>query len=120
MQGEGGDLRGRIGLAVGLDPGVAVRGLGDLVGDELLVLFHHRVVVAPADQALGRLADEPLALFGERHNRGRRAHTLSILDDFWSGAFHHGNAGIGCAEIDADDLAHRLYILPRYGGSAGP
>ncbi len=77
LQDEGGDLRGRIGLAVGLDPGVAVRGLDDLVGDELLVLLDHRVVVAAADQALdredglfrigdrlalGRLADEPLAI----------------------------------------------------------
>ena len=54
LQDEGGDLRGRIGLAVGLDPGVAVAGAYDLVGDKLLVLLHHRVVVAAADQALDR------------------------------------------------------------------
>ena len=54
LQDEGGDLRGRIALAVDLDPGVAVAGLADLVGDELLVLLHHRVVVAAADQALDR------------------------------------------------------------------
>ena len=35
-----------------LDPGVAVVGAHDLVGDEALVLLDHRVVVAAADQAL--------------------------------------------------------------------
>ena len=34
------------------DPGVAVVGLDDLVGNELLVLLDHRIVVAAADQAL--------------------------------------------------------------------
>ena len=96
LQDEGGDLRGRIGLAVRLDPGVAVAGLDDLVGDELLVLLDHRVVVAPADQALdredglfrigdrlalGRLADEPLAVVGECDDRGRGARAFRVLDD---------------------------------------
>ena len=80
LQDECGNLRRRIGPAFDLDPGVAVRGAHDLVGDELLVLVHHRVVVAPADQALdredgtlgigdrlalGRLADEPFAVVSE-------------------------------------------------------
>src|SRR5713226_4829584 len=52
LQDERRDLRGRILLAVGLDPGVAVRGADDLVGNELLVLLHHRIVIAPADQSL--------------------------------------------------------------------
>ena len=97
LQDEGGDLRGRIGLAVGLDPGVAVGGLDDLVGDELLVLLDHRVVVAAADQALhreegslgighrlalGGLADEALAIIAERDDRRRRAHAFGVLDDF--------------------------------------
>ena len=121
LQDEGGDLRGRIALAVGLDPGVAIRCLGDLVGDELLVLLHHRVVVAPADQALdredglfrigdrlalGRLADETLAVVGEGDDRRRGAHAFGVLDDFRRLAFHDGDARIGGAEVDADDLAH--------------
>ena len=121
LKNEGGDLRGRIGLAVRLDPGVAVRGPGDLVGDELLVLLDHRVVVAPADQALdredglfrigdrlalGRLADETLAVVGEGDDRRRRAHAFGVLDDFRRFAFHDGDARIGGAEVDADDLAH--------------
>ena len=97
LQDEGGDLRGRIGLAVGLDPGIAVGGLDDLVGDELLVLLDHRVVIAAADQALdreegplgighrlalGRLADEALAVIAEGDDRRRRPHALGVFDDF--------------------------------------
>src|ERR1041385_7334824 len=80
LQDEGGNLRRRIGLAVYLDPGVAVAGFGNLVGDELFVLLDGRVVVAPADQtldrengafgigdrlALGRLTDKALPVIGE-------------------------------------------------------
>ena len=123
LQDEGGDLRGRVGLAFDLDPGVAVGGAHDLVGDELLVLLHHRVVVAAADEALdredgalrigdrlalGRLADEPLAVVGEGDDRGRGAHALRIFDDLRRLAFHDGDARIGRAEVDADDLAHVL------------
>ena len=39
LQDDGGNLGGRILLAVGLDPGIAIVGLDDLVGDELLVLL---------------------------------------------------------------------------------
>ena len=121
LQDEGGDLRGRILLAVDLDPGVAVGGLGNLVGDELLVLLHRRVVVAPSDQALdredglfrigdrlalGRLADETLAVVREGDDRRRGAHAFGVLDDFGILAFHDGDARIRGAEVDADDLAH--------------
>ncbi len=121
LQNEGGDLRGRIGFAFDLDPGVAIAGARNLVRDELLVLVDHRVVVAATDQpldredgafrigdglTLGRLADEPLAVIGEGDDRRRRAHALGVFDDFRGLAFHHGDARIGGAEIDADDLAH--------------
>ncbi len=134
LQDEGGDLGGRIALAVGLDPGVAVRGAHDLVGDELLVLLDHRVVVAPSDQALdrkdgalgigdrlalGRLADQPLAIIGKGDDRGRGAHAFRVFNDLRRLAFHHGDARIGRAEIDADDLAHA--VSPLFcGRSAGP
>ena len=133
LQDEGGDLRRRIFLAVRLDPGVAVSRLGDLVGDELLVLLHHRVVVAPADQALdredglfrigdrlalGRLADETLAVVGEGDDRRRGARAFGVLDDFRSFAFHDGDARIGGAEVDADDLAHGSSSQLRQAGRA--
>ena len=120
-------------LAVGLDPGVAVRRLGDLVGDELLVLLDHRVVVAAPDQALdredglfrigdrlalGRLADEALAVVGEGDDRRRGAHAFGVLDDFRRLAFHDGDARIGGAEVDADDLAHVYSSHLRQAGRA--
>jgi len=121
LQNEGGNLRRRIGLALDLDPGVAVAGTDDLVGNELLILLHHRVVVAPADQALdrknralgigdrlplGRLADQPLALVRKSDDGRRRAHSLRVLDDLGRLAFHDGDARIRGPEIDTDDLGH--------------
>ena len=135
LQDEGGDLRGRIGLAVGLDPGVAVAGLDDLVGDELLVLLDHRVVVAAADQALdreegalgighrlalGRLADEALAIIAECDDRRRRPHAFGVLDDFRRLAIHYGDARIRGAEIDPNDLSHGPHTLLFAAGWLGP
>ena len=54
------------------------------------------------------LADEAFAVVGERDDRGRGAHALGVLDNFWILAFHHGDARIGRAEIDANHLAHGL------------
>src|SRR6185369_1675416 len=121
LQDEGRDLGWRKGLAVGLDPCVAVGSLADLVRDKLLVLFDHRIVVAPSYEALDRedrlfgigdrlalcrLTDETFAVVGERYNRRRRAHAFGVLDNFRRLAFHDGDARIGGAEVDADDLAH--------------
>ena len=121
LQDEGGDLRGRIVLAVRLDPGVAVRALDDLVGDEAHVLLGHGVVEGAADQALdgeegalgvrdrlalGRLADEALAVVREGHDRRGRARAFRVFDDLGLRAFHDGHAGIGGAEVDTDDFTH--------------
>ena len=91
LQDEGGNLRGRILLAVDLDPCVAIRAANDLIGDESHVLFGHRIVERAADQALdgedralgigdrlpfGGLADETFAVVGERDNRRRRPRAL--------------------------------------------
>ena len=126
LKDERRDLRGRILLAVLLDPGVAVRRLGDLVGDELLVFLDHRVVVAAADQplhgedglfrigdrlTLRRLADEALAVVSERDDRRSGPHALRVLDDPRGLAFHNRNARIRGAEVDADDLAHAVYLF---------
>ena len=135
LQDESGDLRGRIGLAVGLDPGIAVGRLDDLVGDELLVLFDHRIVIAAADQALDRkegplgighrlalggLADEALAVIAEGDDRRGRPHALGVFDDFRCLAIHYGDARIRGAEIDPNDLSHGPHILLFAAGWLGP
>ena len=134
LKREGGDLRRRIGFAVGFDPGVAIAGLRNLVRDELLVLLDDRIVVAAADEtldredglfrighrlALGWLSDETFVVVREGDNRRRRARAFSVLDDFRCFAFHNGNARISGAEVDPDDLAH---ICPSSicGRPAGP
>ena len=113
-------------LAAGLDPGVAVVALDDLVGDELRVLLGHRIVVAAADQALdredgvfgigdrlalGRLADQPLAVLGEGDDRRRGARAFRILDDLGVLAVHDGDAGVGRAEVDTDYFCH-FFVSP--------
>ena len=126
LQDEGGDLAGAVVLALGLDPGIAVVGLDDLVGHQALVLLDHRVVVAAADQpldgeegilgvgdrlALGRLADQTLAGLGKGDHGWRGPDALGVLDDLRLGTFHHGDAGIRRAKIDADDLAHCIPLV---------
>ena len=121
LQDEGRDLLGRIVLAVGAHPGVAVRALDDLVGHHVLVLLDHRVVEAAADQALdreegvgrvgdrlalGRLADQALAVVQEGDDGGRGARALGVLDHLGRLAVHDGDARVGGAEVDADNLAH--------------
>ncbi|KIT81843.1 hypothetical protein QT20_00170, partial [Staphylococcus aureus] len=135
LQDEGRDLRGRIGLAIGFDPGVAVRCLDDLVGNELLVLLDHRVVIAAAAQALHRkertlgighrlalrrLADEALAIVSEGNDRRRRSHALGILDHLGVLAIHYGDTRIRGAEVDPNDLTHGFQILFVTAGWLGP
>jgi hypothetical protein len=129
LQDLGGDLRRRHLLAVDLHPGVAVVGLGDLVGDHLHVALHHVVGVAAADQpldgeqgvlrighrlALGGLADDDLAVLGVGDDGGGGAVALAVLDDADVVALHDRHAGIGGAQVDADDLAHSRFS-PLFG-----
>ncbi len=96
LQDEGADLARRVVLAAGLDPRVAVLALDDRVRDQLGVLLGHRIVEPAADQALdredrvvavgdrlalGRLADQALAVLGEGDDRRRGARAFRILDD---------------------------------------
>jgi hypothetical protein len=109
------------GLAASLDPGVAVGALDDLVGHQLGVLLGDRVVEAAADEALHRenrivgvgdrlalrrLADEAFAVLGESDDGWRGSRAFAILDDLRLTAFHHGDATVGRAQVDSDDLGH--------------
>ena len=119
------DARGDLGrghlLAARLDPGVAVVGLDDLVGDDLDVLLDGVLVEAAADQALdrvqrvlgvgdrlalGRLADDDLAVLLEGDDGGRRAIALGVLDDPGLAPFHDRDTRVRRAEVDTDDGAH--------------
>jgi hypothetical protein len=79
--------------------------------------LRHRIVEAAADQALdredgvfrigdglalGRLADETLAVVREGDDGRRRARAFRILDDLRLAAFHDSDAGVGRAEVDTD------------------
>ena len=117
----GGDLRRSHLLALGLDPGVAVVSLDDLVRHHLDVALDDFVLEAATDEALDRehgvlrighglalggLADQHLAVLGKRDDGRRGAITLAVLDDARLAAFHDGDAGIGGSQIDADYLSH--------------
>jgi hypothetical protein len=52
----------------------------------------------------GRLADECLALFGERHDAGGQAIAFRVCDDFGLAAFHDRHDRVRGAQVDADDL----------------
>ncbi len=108
-------------LAVDLDPGIAVRTLDDLVGDETHVLLGHGIVEGAPDQALdgeegalgvghglplGGLTDEPLAVVREGDDGRGRPRAFGVFDDFRLRAFHDGDAGIGGAEVDTNNFTH--------------
>ena len=57
------------------------------------------------------LADQPLAGFGKRNDGWRRSAALGVGNDSRFAALHHGHAGIGGAEIDADHDCHAVCLL---------
>ncbi len=118
---EGADLAGRIFLAAGFNPCVAIVATDDGVGDQALVLGDGGIFVAAADQAfdrvnrvggvgdglaLGGLADEAFTVIGESNHAGGCADTFAVLDHADIFALHDRDAGIGGAQVDTDDLAH--------------
>jgi hypothetical protein len=54
--------------------------------------------------ALGRLADEALAIIREGDDGRRRARAFGVLDDLRRFAVHDGDAGIRRSEVDADRI----------------
>ena len=104
-----------------LDRGEAVRALDDLVGDALDLL---RDLVQPAAHEaldredgllgvgdrlpLGHLADQPLAVLGERHDRGGGPAAFGVGDDDRVATLHDGDDRVGGAEVDADDLGSHV------------
>src|SRR5262249_10278767 len=104
----------------------AVRGLDDPVGHEPDVLLRFLLFEAAADEALhredrvlrvghglalGRRADQHLALFGVGDDGGRRARAFRVLDHLGLCVFDDGDAAVGGAEVDADDFCHDRSVL---------
>jgi hypothetical protein len=60
--------------------------------------------------ALRRATHEALAVFLERHDRRRRARAFGVRDDHGLASFHHRDDGVRGAQVDADNLAHCIYV----------
>ncbi len=130
LQDEGGDLRGGVFLAIGLHPGVAIVAAHDLVGHQRLVLLDDGIVESAADEALdgedgvlrighglalGRLADQDLAVLAESDHGRRRPRPFGVFDHLRLSAFHHGYTGIGRSQIDADHLGGHVRLRRNVG-----
>jgi hypothetical protein len=98
--------------------------LTDLVRHQRDVLLDFFLVELTADQALdseqrvlrvghglalGRRADEDLAVFLVGDDRRRSTGAFRILDDLRLTIFHDRHAGVGGAQVDTDDSAHNIF-----------
>ena len=117
------DLLRRVDPLVDLDAGRAAVALDDFVRHGLHLLGHFAVlaahealdgedgVVGVGDGlALGRGADEALAILLEGDDGRRRPAAFRVRDDDGFGAFHHGDDGVRRAEVDTDNLAHCVVL----------
>ena len=115
------DFRRRHLVADGLDPGVAVVGLDDVVRHHLDVALHDVVFEPAADEALHRekgvrrirnglafrrLADEDLVVLAERDDRRRCAIAFTVFDDLRRIAFHDGDTRVRRAEVNSYYFSH--------------
>ena len=113
----GGDLRRGELLVTGADLDVILRATDDLVRHHLLLAAD--LVVPPPHEpfdgvdgslgigdglSAGDVAHERLALVVEGHHTRREAVALLVRDHLGLLALHHGDDGVGGAQIDADDL----------------
>ncbi|ELA00912.1 NAD-specific glutamate dehydrogenase [Cupriavidus sp. HMR-1] len=114
--------RGQL-LVAHANPGVAVVGLDDRVRHQADVLLDFLLFELAADQALhrvqrvtrvgdglalGRRANQDLAIFHVGDDRRRGACAFGVLDDFRRVAFQNGHAAVGGTEVDTDDLTHSV------------
>ena len=60
--------------------------------------------------ALGHLADQALSVLGEGHHGRGRAAAFSVRDHDGLAAFHHGDAAVGCTQVNTDNLAHCFFL----------
>jgi len=60
--------------------------------------------------ALGRRADQHLAVTREGDDRRGGAVPFAVLDDLGFAVLHDGHAGVGGTQVDANDFAHALVL----------
>ena len=80
--------------------------LADLLGQEAIRAQGCLLYTSGYGLALGRGAAKDLAVIGVGDDGRRGARAFRVFDDLGLAAFHDGDAAIGGAEVDADDLAH--------------
>ena len=118
-QDQRGDLLRRIQLVPHLDPREPVRIRDHVIGDLTGLLLD--LLESAADEPLdrvdralgvedrlpaGQLADETLAVLGERHHRRRRAGALRVGDDRGLAPFPGGDDRVRRPEVDTDCARH--------------
>jgi hypothetical protein len=55
------------------------------------------------------LADKALAVFGESDDGRSGPRAFAVFEHDRLPAFHSGHAGIGRAEVDSEDFAHKVW-----------
>ena len=130
LQNHRGNLGRAIGLAKNLNTGIVMRSASDLVGHSLS-LFADLIIAASHKTldridgilgighrlALGYLPHQAFACLGYAYHRWRCACPFLVGNDNGFSALHHGNHGIGGAQINADNLAHLFLRRFPVGGS---
>jgi len=126
------DLRGRVLLALRLEPCVAVGVLDDLVGHLLDITLNLDIGVLATDETLcgeesvfrvddsltlGGDTDKTLALLGETNDRRCCSCTFRVLNYPRRLALHDGDSRIGGTEIDTDDGTLDLVAIFRVSSS---
>ena len=120
-------------VAAHFDPGVAVIGRSNFVGHQVDVLLHfffrelapdqaldriQRVLGVGHRLALGRRADQHLAIFLVRNDGRRGTRAFGVFNDLGHIAFHDGHAAIGGAQVNANDSSHgELLLKNKFGCS---
>ncbi len=133
LKDESGNLARGVFLAAGLDPGVTIIRLDDIIRNHFPIFLGGLVIKPPPDKALdrkkcvlrigdtltlGRLADESLPVFREGdHGRGG-SRPFRIFNDLCIFAVHNGDAGVGRSQVNSDYFSH--HILFNIGRSAWP
>ena len=102
LQDAGGDLLAVVLLAVDLNRPVGAHMALD--GSDCAVGVGDRL-------ALGLVADQHFAIFGERHDRGGRALSFSVGDDARISAVEGGDHGVGGSKINTYCSSHGLGVL---------